>query len=193
MQRSLLVGIPFMICGGYVAVKWMLAGSLNAERLVALGGMYHWTALTLLTVGMAMWFLRERRNTGSFWGDFKQLSQPLVLYAVLASGTVWTWNHVIDAESTALRKALRIAQIEEHTANDDAYQEFVASQAQTSETLNLPGRTAYREQAMAQVNWMLSGGVTFVLSLLTYLFAAVMLALLATALLHHIWGLSTLS
>lgn len=193
MQRSLLVGIPFMMCGGYVAVKWMLAGSLNAERLVALGGMYHWTALTLLTVGMAMWFLRERRNTGSFWGDFKQLSQPLVLYAVLASGTVWTWNHVIDAESTALRKALRIAQIEEHTANDDAYQEFVASQAQTSETLNLPGRTAYREQAMAQVNWMLSGGVTFVLSLLTYLFAAVMLALLATALLHHIWGLSTLS
>ena len=140
-----------------------------------------------------MWFLRERRNTGSFWGDFKQLSQPLVLYAVLASGTVWTWNHVIDAESTALRKALRIAQIEEHTANDDAYQEFVASQAQTSETLNLLGRTAYREQAMAQVNWMLSGGVTFVLSLLTYLFAAVMLALLATALLHHIWGLSTLS
>ena len=193
MHRSLLVGIPFMMCGGYVAVKWMLAGSLNAERLVALGGMYHWTALTLLTVGMAMWFLRERRNTGSFWGDFKQLSQPLVLYAVLASGTVWTWNHVIDAESTALRKALRIAQIEEHTANDDAYQEFVASQAQTSETLNLPGRTAYREQAMAQVNWMLSGGVTFVLSLLTYLFAAVMLALLATALLHHIWGLSTLS
>ena len=193
MQRSLLVGIPFMMCGGYVAVKWMLAGSLNAEQLVALGGMYHWTALTLLTVGMAMWFLRERRNTGSFWGDFKQLSQPLVLYAVLASGTVWTWNHVIDAESTALRKALRIAQIEEHTANDDAYQEFVASQAQTSETLNLPGRTAYREQAMAQVNWMLSGGVTFVLSLLTYLFAAVMLALLATALLHHIWGLSTLS
>ena len=193
MQRSLLVGIPFMMCGGYVAVKWMLAGSLNAERLVAVGGMYHWTALTLLTVGMAMWFLRERRNTGSFWGDFKQLSQPLVLYAVLASGTVWTWNHVIDAESTALRKALRIAQIEEHTANDDAYQEFVASQAQTSETLNLPGRTAYREQAMAQVNWMLSGGVTFVLSLLTYLFAAVMLALLATALLHHIWGLSTLS
>ena len=88
MQRSLLVGIPFMMCGGYVAVKWMLAGSLNAERLVALGGMYHWTALTLLTVGMAMWFLRERRNTGSFWGDFKQLSQPLVLYAVLASGTV---------------------------------------------------------------------------------------------------------
>ena len=193
MQRSLLVGIPFMMCGGYVAVKWMLAGSLNAEWLVALGGMYHWTALTLLTVGMAMWFLRERRNTGSFWGDFKQLSQPLVLYAVLASGTVWTWNHVIDAESTALRKALRIAQIEEHTANDDAYQEFVASQAQTSETLNLPGRTAYRKQAMAQVNWMLSGGVTFVLSLLTYLFAAVMLALLATALLHHIWGLSTLS
>ena len=193
MQRSLLVGIPFMMCGGYVAVKWMLAGSLNAERLVAVGGMYHWTALTLLTVGMAMWFLRERRNTGSFWGDFKQLSQPLVLYAVLASGTVWTWNHVIDAESTALRKALRIAQIEEHTANDDAYQEFVASQAQTSETLNLLGRTAYREQAMAQVNWMLSGGVTFVLSLLTYLFAAVMLALLATALLHHIWGLSTLS
>ena len=193
MQRSLLVGIPFMMCGGYVAVKWMLAGSLNAERLVAVGGMYHWTALTLLTVGMAMWFLRERRNTGSFWGDFKQLSQPLVLYAVLASGTVWTWNHVIDAESTALRKALRIAQIEDHTANDDAYQEFVASQAQTSETPNLPGRTAYREQAMAQVNWMLSGGVTFVLSLLTYLFAAVMLALLATALLHHIWGLSTLS
>ena len=39
---------------------------------------------------------------------------------------------------------------------------------------------------------MLSGGVTFVLSLITYLFAAMLLSLCATVLLHQIWGIASL-
>lgn len=193
MRRSSLVGIPFLLCGGYFAFKWLLASSLNAERLVALGGMYHWTAMTLLVVGSCVWLVRERQHTGSFWGDFKKLSQPLVLYAMLASGSVWGWNHVVAAEATALRKALRVAQIEEHTATEKAYQSFLESQDQGENALHLPDRETYRDQAKAQVDWMLSGGVTLVLALLTYLFASVLLALVATVLLHHIWGLPTLS
>jgi Flp pilus assembly protein TadB len=100
---------------------------------------------------------------------------------------------VIASESTALRKALRVAQIEEHTATDEAYQSFLESQNQGESELQLPDRETYREQARAQVDWMLSGGVTLVLALLTYLFASVLLALVATVLLHHIWGLPSLS
>ena len=193
MRRSSLVGFPVLLCGGYFAFKWRLAASLDAERLVAVGGMYHWTAMTLLAIVSCVWLVREQQHTGSFWGDFKTLSQLLVLYAMMASGAVWGWNHVVAAESTALRKALRLAQIEEHTSSNAAYQAFVASQSQAGNPPELPDRHAYRQQATAQVNWMLSGGVTLVLSLLTYLFAAILLALVATVLLHHIWGLSSLS
>ena len=193
MRRSSLVGIPILLCGGYFAFKWLLANSLNAERLVALGGMYHWTAMTVLAAGTCVWLVRERQHTGSFWGDFKKLCQPLVLYAMLASGAVWGWNHVVAAESTTLRKALRVAQIEEHTATEEAYQAFLENQNQSENGIQLPDRETYREQARAQVDWMLSGGVTLVLALLTYLFAAVLLALVATVLLHHIWGLPSLS
>ena len=149
--------------------------------------------MTLLIVGTSVWLVREKRHTGSFWGDFKKLCQPLVLYAMLASGAVWGWNHVVALESTALRKALRLAQIEEHTATEEAYASFLASQDQGGHTLDLPDRETYREQAMAQVDWMLSGGVTLVLTLLTYLFASVLLGLVATVMLHHIWGLPSLS
>lgn len=193
MRQSSLVGIPILLCGGYFAFKWLLVNSLNAERLVALGGMYHWTAMTILIVGSCIWLVNDRQHTGSFWGDFKQLCQPLVLYAVLASGAVWAWNHVVASESTALRKALRVAQIEEYTASEEAYQSFLLSQNQSDSALNLPDRETYRKQATAQVDWMLSGGVTLVLALLTYLFASVLLALVATVLLHHIWGLPSLS
>ena len=193
MRRSSLVGIPILLCGGYFAFKWLLANSLNAERLVALGGMYHWTAMTVLAAGTCVWLVRERQYSGSFWGDFKKLCQPLVLYAMLASGAVWGWNHVVAAESTTLRKALRVAQIEEYTATEEAYQAFLENQNQSENGIQLPDRETYREQARAQVDWMLSGGVTLVLALLTYLFASVLLALVATVLLHHIWGLPSLS
>ena len=193
MPRAKTLASCLALIAGYVLFKAVSSEWVLAERAVALGGMYHWTAMTLLVVGSCVWLVRERQHTGSFWGDFKKLSQPLVLYAMLASGSVWGWNHVVAAESTALRKALRVAQIEEHTATEKAYQSFLESQDQGENALHLPDRETYRDQAKAQVDWMLSGGVTLVLALLTYLFASVLLALVATVLLHHIWGLPTLS
>ena len=50
MRKSSLMGVPLLLAAGYFAFKWALAGPVNAERLVALGGMYHWSALTLLAV-----------------------------------------------------------------------------------------------------------------------------------------------
>ena len=191
MRKSSLMGVPLLLAAGYFAFKWALAGPVNAERLVALGGMYHWSALTLLAVLGSFWMVRGRTSTRSFWGDFKQLTKPLVLYALLAAASVWMWNHVVDRSSTELRKGLRLAQIEENTSSEEAYAAFVASQ-NMDEGHALPDRDTYREQATSQIHWMLSGGVTVVLSLLTYLFAAVILGLCATVLLHQIWGLSTL-
>jgi glucan phosphoethanolaminetransferase (alkaline phosphatase superfamily) len=191
MRVGPLAGTSFLLIAGYLAFKWSLAGQINEERLVAFGGMYHWSALTMLAVGWSVWLVRTRAWTGSFWGDFKTLAKPLVVYALLAALSVWSWNHVFAAESTELRKALRLAQIDSVTETEAAFSEFLAQQ--DSENMQrVSDRMTYREQARDQVEWMLSGGVTLVLSMLTYLFAAVVLALCAVFLLHHIWGLSTL-
>ena len=141
---------------------------MNAKALVALGGMYHWTAMTLLRHGMAAgWFVRERQHTGSFWGDFKQLCQPLVFYAMLGIRcSVWGWNHVVASESTALRKALRLAQIEEHTVTEEPTNLPFQEPRSGRKHPPLPDRETYREQGQSpSVDWMLSGGVTLVLAL----------------------------
>ena len=191
MRGTPLAGLPLVLAAGYFGFKWLLAGPVNAERLVALGGMYHWSALTLLALGWSVWMVRGGGSTRSFWGDFKQLTKPLAIYAILAACAVWGWNHVVAKDATELRKALRMAQIEEQTASDEAYAAFVAEQG-VDTVGELPDRETYRTQATTQVSWMLSGGVTFVLSLITYLFAAMLLSLCATVLLHQIWGIATL-
>ncbi len=191
MRNTALAGLPLVLAAGYFAFKWLLAGPINAERLVALGGMYHWSALTLLALGWSVWMIRRNGSTQSFWGDFKQLTKPLAVYAILAACSVWGWNHVVAKDATELRKALRLAQIEEHTASEEAYAAFVAEQGLES-VGELPDRETYQTQATTQVSWMLSGGVTFLLSLITYLFAAMLLSLCATVLLHQIWGIASL-
>ena len=192
MRNASLIGIPVLLAFGFFVAKWALAGTVNAERLVALGGMYHWSAQTAIVLIWSIRMVRTRETSGSFWGDFKTTFKPLVFYAALAAGTVWGWNHVIAADATALRKSLRLAQIEEVTSSDEAYESFLESQGNASASA-IPDRLTYREQAEAQVEWMLSGGVTLVLSMLIYLFAALILALTSTFLLHHIWGISSLS
>jgi|GEM_PF-636447 hypothetical protein len=191
MRAAPWVGSTLLLLAGYLAFKWGLAGSVNEERLVALGAMYHWSALTSLVAGWSIWLVRAKASTRSFWGDFKLLAKPVFLYALLATGSVYLWNHVIARESTELRKALRSAQIEEHTASDEAYAVLVAQQPPEQQA-NYPARETYREQAISQVEWMLSGGVTVVLSLLMYLFASLILVLCGTLLLHQIWGVATL-
>ena len=119
------------------------------------------------------------------------MAKPLALYAVMAGASVWGWNHVVDLDSTELRKSLRLAQIETQTANEEAYTAFLAQQ-EPQDASRFPDRQTYRDQAQAQVSWMLSGGVTFALALLTYFFAAILLSLFATVLLHQIWDIATL-
>ena len=186
-----MTGVALLFAAGYFAFKWVLAGSTNAERLVALGGVYHWSALTIMAIGFGMRIWRRRLSTGSFWGDFKLMAKPLALYAVAAGASVWGWNHVVDLDSTELRKSLRLAQIETQTANEEAYTAFLEQQ-ESQDVSRFPDRLTYRDQAQAQVSWMLSGGVTFALALLTYFFAAILLSLFATVLLHQIWGIATL-
>ena len=53
----------------------------------------------------------------------------------------------------------------------------------------MPDRETVRTQAISQVEWMMSGGVTFALSLLMYIFAAALLSAVASLLLHQIWGI----
>lgn len=191
MRNRPLIGSSLALIAGYWVLKYALVGDVNEERLVALGGMYHWSALTVLTAGWAIWLVRRSRSTLSFWGDFKLLAKPAVVYALLASASVFGWNHLLARETVELRKALRIAQIEANTASDSAFETF-AEKLPLDQQARLPERDSYREQALAQVEWMHSGGVTLVLSLLTYLFASVVLALGATLLVHHIWGVSSL-
>lgn len=191
MTARRLVGWTAGLLAGYVLFKWGLAGRVEAERFVALGGMYHWTALVVLTVASSMTLVRGHHSSGKAWADFRWLVRPLMGYALLASLAVWGWNHVVAAETTELRKALRKAQIEENTSSEAAFTAWVQASG-SLENLQIPDRLTYREQALSQVDWMLSGSVTLVLSLVMYTVAAWVLAGVSTLLLHHIWGIASL-
>lgn len=190
MHRVALLGSTLALVGGYFAFKWMTAGIVNEERLVAVGAMYHWSALVILAVGWSIWFVRTHATTKSFWGDFRMMAKPVFIYALMAAASVYLWNHVVASHSTQLRKSIRLAQIDEHTSSPEKYDAFVAAQPDDQQSA-MPDRETYREQASAQVEWMLSGGVTLVLSLLLYLFASIVLAASATLLLHHVWGIAS--
>ena len=192
MRPGPLWGVTVALIGGYLALKWALIGVVEPERLVGYGGIYHWTALSGLTAGWSAWMIRTTASSKSFWGDFKILAKPVVVYALLASGAVWLWNHVLASDATELRKALRLAQIDDQTSTPEAYAAFVEQQPEERQA-QFPDRLEYKEQATSQVTWMLSGGVTLIFSMLAYLVAALILALCATLLLHHIWGVATLS
>ena len=157
---------------------------------MALGGLYHWSSLVLLAACWSIWLVRHKDSKGSTLGDVQQLLRPTLFHALLASLSVWTWNHAWAEETTQLRKSIRMAQINANTESDDAYASFLDAQDDHNSEL-MPDRKTYREQASAQVDWMLSGGVTLVLSLLVYVLAAFVLSVVASVVLHQIWGITT--
>ena len=87
--------------------------------------MYHWTALVTLVVGWSVAMVRQGWSAGSWVGDVKQLLQPTFTYALLAAVAVYGWNHVWAKESTELRKSIRIAQVEEFTKSDAAFEDYL--------------------------------------------------------------------
>ena len=83
-----------------------------------------------------------------------------------------------------------MAQINANTESDNAYASFLDAQDNLQPEL-MPDRQTYREQATAQVDWMLSGGVTLVLSLLVYVLAAFVLSVVSSVVVHQIWDITT--
>lgn len=191
MKAPALVGYPLLLIAGYFLFKWLFTGVVQEEQLVAWGGLYHWSGLTLLAIGWTVWIRRNAASSGSLVGDMKQLAKPLMLYAFMASVSVWAWNHMLAKESTALRKAIRLAQIDTLTSTSEAYAEFLA-QHPAKQREAFPDRLSYKAQAQAQVEWMMSGSLTLVLSLVMYMLASVVLVVVSALLLHHIWGVATL-
>ena len=120
----------------------------------------------------------------------KQLLRPTFTYALLAAVAVYGWNHVWAKESTALRKSIRIAQVEEFTKSDAAFDAYLLT-LPLGQRATMPDRKTMHTQAISQVEWMMSGGVTFALSLLMYVFAAALLTAVASLLLHQIWGIQS--
>lgn len=179
------------VIAGYFAFKGLIAEGTSAEKSLALGGLYHWTALIGLAVVAGLAMQRGRSSTGSWWGDVRKIAQPLLLYSLLASLSVLAWNHGIAKETTNLRLALREAQIMEATATEASFQAWVGD-AGLEEGAWIPDREVYREQALSQVRWMLSPSVMFVFSLLTYAVASIALALATSLLLHKIWSITSL-
>ena len=187
MPRSKTLASCLALIAGYVLFKAVSSEWLTAERSVALGGMYHWTALVILVVGWSVAMVRQGWSAGSWVGDMKQLLQPTFTYALLASMAVYGWNHVWAKESTELRKSIRIAQVEEFTKSDAAFDAYMM-------TLPLGQRDArdrdtFRSNEISTIETIMSGKVMFVLSLLTYIFAAALLSAVASLLLHQIWGI----
>ena len=188
MPRSKTLASCLALIAGYVLFKVVSSEWVLAERAVALGGMYHWTALVTLVVGWSVAMVRQGLSAGSWISDMKQLLQPTFTYAVLAAVAVYGWNHVWAKESTELRKSIRIAQVEEFTNSDAAFDAYLLTLPLRQRDA-MPDRETVRAQATSQVEWMMSGGVTFALSLLMYIFAAALLSAVASLLLHQIWGI----
>ena len=187
MPRSKTLASCLALIAGYVLFKAFSSEWLTAERSVALGGMYHWTALVILVVGWSVAMVRQGWSAGSWVGDVKQLLRPTFTYALLAAVAVYGWNHVWAKESTELRKSIRIAQVEEFTKSDAAFDAYMM-------TLPLGQRDArdrvtFRSNEISTIETIMSGKVMFVLSLLTYIFAAALLSAVASLLLHQIWGI----
>ena len=188
MPRSKTLASCLALIAGYVLFKAVSSEWVLAERAVALGGMYHWTALVTLVVGWSVAMVRQGWSAGSWVGDVKQLLHPTFTYALLAAVAVYGWNHVWAKESTELRKSIRIAQVEEFTKSDAAFEDYLLT-LPLGQRDAMPDRETVRAQAISQVEWMMSGGVTFALSLLMYIFAAALLSAVASLLLHQIWGI----
>ena len=188
MQRFKTLASCLALVAGYVLFKAISSEWVLAERAVALGGMYHWTALVTLVVGWSVALVRHGWSAGSWAGDVKQLLRPTFTYALLAAVAVYGWNHVWAKESTELRKSIRIAQVEEFTKSDAAFDAYLLT-LPLGQRRAVPDRETVRAQAISQVEWMMSGGVTFALSLLMYIFAAALLSAVASLLLHQIWGI----
>ena len=188
MQRSKTLASCLALLAGYVLFKAISSEWVLAERAVALGGMYHWTALVTLVVGWSVALVRHGWSAGSWAGDVKQLLRPTFTYALLAAVAVYGWNHVWAKESTELRKSIRIAQVEEFTKSDAAFDDYLLT-LPLGQRSAMPDRETVRAQAISQLEWMMSGGVTFALSLLMYIFAAALLSAVASLLLHQIWGI----
>ena len=188
MQQSKTLASCLALLAGYVLFKAISSEWVLAERAVALGGMYHWTALVTLVVGWSVALVRHGWSAGSWAGDVKQLLRPTFTYALLAAVAVYGWNHVWAKESTELRKSIRIAQVEEFTRSDAAFDDYLLT-LPLGQRSAMPDRETVRAQAISQVEWMMSGGVTFALSLLMYIFAAALLSAVASVLLHQIWGI----
>jgi len=188
MPRSKTLASCLALIAGYVLFKAVSSEWVLAERAVALGGMYHWTALVTLVVGWSVAMVRQGWSAGSWVGDVKQLLRPTFTYALLAAVAVYGWNHVWAKETTELRKSIRIAQVEEFTKSDAAFEDPLLTLPLGPRDA-MPDRETVRAQAISQVEWMMSGVVTFALSLLMYIFAAALLSAVASLLLHQSWGI----
>ena len=190
MRNTPLAGLPLVLVAGYFAFKWLLAGPINAERLVALAACITGLPWTLLALGWSVWMVHRDGSTQSFWGDFKQLTKPLAVYAILAACSVWGWNHIVAKDATELWKALRLAQIEEHTASEEAYAAFVTEQG-----LNPWGKCPIERPTAPKppprCRGCCLGGSPC--AFLDHLFVRRHAPFLcATVLLHQIWGIASL-
>ena len=59
MPRSKTLASCLALIAGYVLFKAVSSEWVLAERAVALGGMYHWTALVTLVVGWSVAMVRQ--------------------------------------------------------------------------------------------------------------------------------------
>ena len=180
--------VNFALVAGYLLLKSSLMEVVPAERLVALGGLYHWSALMLLAVGWSAHLIRSHSSTGSAIGDLKLLGKPLMMYALLASLSVWAWNHGLAADSTELKVALQKARVMTQTETEADYVAFL-EQSDPPEVM--PDRLTFREQALEQIEWMNAPAMTLAMALVVYMAAGVVLTGLSVLFLHKIWNVAS--
>ena len=194
MRSARIFGTSLALLGGYFTLKWFLRGQIADEQLFVSGGLYHWTAITILGTGWSVWLVKSKSTTQQFWGDFKMLAQPLAIYALFASLSVWSWNYVIDKERTDRRRIEAQADVDAITQSEESWNDFLSKQTDEAkqQEWRIKGRDTYHQEFSEQIDKVASPGRLFASALLMYMFAALIVSLGATMLLHHIWGIASL-
>ena len=193
MRFSRIAGTSLALLGGYFTLKWFLRGHVADEKLLVSGVLYHWTAITILGFGWSMWLIKSKSTTRQFWGDFKLLAQPLAMYAIVASMSAWSWNYIVDNDRVDLKRAALQAELEVHTHSEQSWNEFLSIQKEAiQKEWRTKGRETYRQEVSEQIDNVNSPTRFLAIALLGYMFAALIVSLGATLLLHHIWGIASM-
>ncbi len=150
------------------------AGLLSFEAGITLGVMLHFA----LVISVSFIAVYQHIEPPHFIDRFKSGLRPAILYAVLASGSIVAYHHVVMANATHLRQLEFERFIEASLSDEEAYAKLQAEDARLA-TLD---REAAKEQALDSMRFQFDPLWHFTAALLMWIAVALMTSLFTSGL-----------